>query len=43
MLDADYGVPLGPPVVKAGVWSRRWSRADIALDCAAWEAKLIAR
>ena len=42
LLDQDYGRPLGPPTVDAstGVWSRHWSKAEVALDCRRWEANI---
>ena len=40
LLDRDYGVPLAPPSVAGHVWSRQWSKANISLDCATWEANI---
>ena len=42
LLDQDYGRPLGPPTKDAstGLWSRHWSKAEVALDCRHWEANI---
>jgi len=41
-LDADYGVPAGDcaEVGETEVFQRRWSKADVSLDCRAFEGKI---
>ena len=40
LLDVDYGAPTSEPVVNGSLWSRTWSNARIALDCARWQATI---
>jgi hypothetical protein len=41
LLDADFGTPLGfCEETSPGVWERKWSNADIKLDCNKWEATI---
>lgn len=47
LLDAEFGVPLGPATAadyvsgkpNSGVWRREWSKATISLNCVTWAAE----
>jgi hypothetical protein len=41
-MDEDYGEPLEPLCreVRPGVFERKWSKADVELDCEAFEGKI---
>jgi hypothetical protein len=40
LLEEDYGTPLGAPTVTSDghLWTRRWSKATVTLDCKSWAA-----
>lgn len=40
-LDVDYGTPLGLCTEgKAGVFTREWTRAQVAMDCNSYQATI---
>ena len=41
LLHVDYGVPLAHYVeIKPGIFARKWTKANVSLDCRAWEATI---
>jgi hypothetical protein len=43
-MDTDYGVPVDPVCAEtapgSGVFTRRWSKADVTLDCGTYTANI---
>ena len=42
-MSADYGEPLGAcyeTAAGSGVFQRKWSKADVQMDCNAWAANI---